>query len=125
MEPARDVISFAKLRASYGANGVLVSSIGNYTVQGAYGSTTKYNGGTANYLSTLPNAGLVWEKSWTAEGGLDISFFQNRLNLNLTAPHKVLLYKVVKVFFGLCFFFYENVLTVFKRFVYFFAVSDT
>ena len=97
MAPARDVISFAKLRASYGANGVLASSIGNYTVQGAYGNTTKYNGATASYLSTLPNAGLVWEKSWTAEGGLDISFFQNRLNLNTTVYNRIVSDKIASI----------------------------
>ncbi|MBQ9653074.1 MAG: SusC/RagA family TonB-linked outer membrane protein [Bacteroidales bacterium] len=97
MEPTRDLISFAKLRASYGANGVLASAIGNYTVQGAYGSTTSYGGGTANILSTLPNAGLVWEKSWTSEGGLDISFFQNRLNLNFTYYNRIVSDKIASI----------------------------
>ena len=45
MAPLRDVISFAKLRVSYGANGNLdTSRIGNYTVQGAYSAQTNYNG---------------------------------------------------------------------------------
>jgi hypothetical protein len=76
---------------------VLASAIGNYTVQGAYSNTTKYNGGTASVLSTLPNAGLVWEKSWTAEGGLDISFFQNRLNLNTTVYNRVVSDKIASI----------------------------
>ncbi|MBR1406120.1 MAG: SusC/RagA family TonB-linked outer membrane protein [Bacteroidales bacterium] len=97
MAATRDVISFAKLRASYGANGVLASSIGNYTVQGAYGTTTKYNGGNANVLSTLPNASLLWEKSWTSEGGLDISFFQNRLNLNITGYNRIVSDKIASI----------------------------
>lgn len=85
MAPVRDVISFAKLRMSYGANGVIDTSfIGNYTLQGAYGSQTNYNGAGARLLSTLPNPGLRWEKSWTFETGLDISFWENRLNMNLT-----------------------------------------
>ena len=85
MAQTRDVISFAKLRMSYGANGIIDTSyIGNYTLQGAYGSQTNYNGDGSRLLSTLPNPGLRWEKSWTFETGLDISFLENRFNLNLT-----------------------------------------
>lgn len=82
MKPFRDVISFAKIRTSYGANGVLTSSIGNYTVQGSYQSYGDYNGSSSTLLYTLPNPSLRWEQSWTYEAGLDISFFENRLNLN-------------------------------------------
>ena len=84
MRNLRDVISFAKLRMSYGANGNLPSSIGNYTLQGSYASQTEYNGHKTILLSNLPNPSLLWEKSWTYEVGLDMSFFQNRLNTNLT-----------------------------------------
>lgn len=85
MESTRDVISFAKLRVSYGANGNLDTNfIGNYTVQGAYGAQTNYNGSGATLLSSVPNPYLVWEKSWTFETGLDMSFFDNRLNANVT-----------------------------------------
>ena len=63
-EPLKDIMSFAKLRASYGANGnVDTNYIGNYTVQGAYGTTTKYNGGGSNVMTSLPNPVLTWEKS--------------------------------------------------------------
>ena len=85
MAPTRDIISFAKLRMSYGANGILDTNyIGNYTLQGAYGSQTNYNGVGGRLLTTLPNPGLRWEKSWTFETGLDVSFLENRYNLNLT-----------------------------------------
>ena len=83
MAPLRDVISFAKLRMSYGANGSL-DAIGNYTVYGAYGNTTMYDGNNAILFTTLPSPGLLWEKSWTFETGLDMSFWQNRLNANVT-----------------------------------------
>ena len=83
MEPLKDFISFAKLRMSYGANGSL-DAIGNYEVFGAYGNTTKYQGSNAILFTTLPSMGLLWEKSWTFETGLDMSFWQNRLNVNLT-----------------------------------------
>lgn len=82
MASTSDVISFAKLRASYGANGN-VSSIGNYYVQGAY-SSSKYGGDTGFLLSTLPNPGLLWERSRTFELGFDTSFDQNRYNFNFT-----------------------------------------
>ncbi len=84
MAGARDVISFAKLRVSYGANGNLDNVIGIYDVQGAYGSQTEYNGQKTILLSTLPVPALRWEKSWTFETGLDISFFENKLNTNFT-----------------------------------------
>ena len=83
MQDVSDVISFAKLRASYGGNGNLDTSvIGNYTVQGSYGTQSNYNGSTSILLSGLPLPSLRWETSYTAEVGLDISFFENRLNVN-------------------------------------------
>lgn len=82
MKPLQNVISFAKLRTSYGANGVLSGSIGNYTVQGNYQSYGDYNGQGTTLLYELPNPSLRWEQSWTYEAGLDISFFDNRLNVN-------------------------------------------
>lgn len=85
MEKYSHVISFAKLRASYGANGNLDENIlGNYTVQGAYGTTKNYNGNSGTLLSTLPAPYLRWEKSYTMEVGLDMSFLANRYNMNLT-----------------------------------------
>ena len=83
MQNLSDVISFAKLRMSYGANGSL-DAIGNYQVFGAYGNTTKYLGSNSILFSTLPSPALLWEKSWTFETGLDISFFENSLNANVT-----------------------------------------
>ncbi len=83
MEPVKDVISFAKLRMSYGANGSL-DAVGNYQVFGSYGNQTKYNSNNSILFSVLPTPGLLWEKSWTFETGLDMSFWQNRLNVNLT-----------------------------------------
>lgn len=76
------VMNFAKVRVSYGANGN-VSGIGNYYIQGAYGSS-KYAGNTAILLTTLPNMGLKWERSNTFEVGFDTSFFENKLNFNFT-----------------------------------------
>ncbi len=77
------VLSFGKLRASFGLNGN-ASGIGAYTLQGSYDAVTNYNGNTGYLIGSLPNKNLRWEKTRTAELGLDLSFFQNRLNTNFT-----------------------------------------
>lgn len=84
MESTASVLSFGKFRASFGLNGnVNKDYVGNYTVQGAYGSN-RYNGATGFVLSTIPNPYLMWEKSRTIEFGLDMGFLENRINANLT-----------------------------------------
>ena len=75
-------LSFGKLRASFGVNGN-ASGIGAYTLQGSYNSQ-KYNGNTGYLIGTLPNPNLRWEKTRTMEVGVDLSFFENRLNANIT-----------------------------------------
>ena len=75
-------MSFGKLRASYGVNGN-ATDIGAYTLQGSYGSQA-YNGNTGFLIGNLPNPALKWEKTRTFEVGLDMSFFDNRLNANFT-----------------------------------------
>ena len=47
-------------------------------------NTAVYNGNTGFLIGTLPNPGLRWEKTKTAEVGMDLSFFENRLNANFT-----------------------------------------
>lgn len=84
MEPLSSVVSFAKLRGSYGLNGnVSKDWVGNYTVQGSYGSN-KYNGNTGFLIGGIPNPYLTWEKSKTFEIGLDLSFLENKISSNLT-----------------------------------------
>ena len=84
MKNTASILSFGKLRASFGLNGnVNKNFVGNYTVQGAYGSN-RYNGSTGFLLSSIPNPYLMWEKSRTFEVGLDMGFLENRINANLT-----------------------------------------
>ena len=88
IKEAIPVMSFGKLRASYGINGN-ASGIGAYTLQGSYGSSNRngsfnYNGNTSYLITELPNPNLRWEKTATFEVGADLSFFANRLNTNLT-----------------------------------------
>lgn len=76
-------LSFGKLRTSFGINGN-ASGIGAYTLQGEYSAVTGYNGNTGYLIGKLPNPNLRWEKTQTAEVGLDLGFFENRLNANIT-----------------------------------------
>lgn len=75
-------VSFAKLRASYGVSGN-ASDIGAYTLQGNY-SSVRYNGQTGFRIGALYNPDLRWEKTGTAELGLDMSFLENRLTANIS-----------------------------------------
>ncbi|MDG5798937.1 SusC/RagA family TonB-linked outer membrane protein [Marinilabiliaceae bacterium ANBcel2] len=76
------IISFAKLRASYGLNGN-VSGIGPYELQGSY-NTNEYNGNIGYLTGSIPNPGLQWEKSRTFEVGADFGLFDNAINANFT-----------------------------------------
>jgi TonB-linked SusC/RagA family outer membrane protein len=74
------VISTLKPRISYGINGN-VSGLGDYEVQGAYGSLGLYNG-EAGFLNTgIINSNLEWERSTTTDLGADIGFLQDRITL--------------------------------------------
>ncbi|MDR1723561.1 MAG: TonB-dependent receptor [Tannerella sp.] len=81
MEGLTDIVSFAKLKASYGVNGN-VSGVGTYELQGAYG-IINFDGNVGYALTTIPNPGLRWERSNTFETGVDISFLENRINTNI------------------------------------------
>ncbi len=83
MDQFKDIISFGKLRASYGLNGN-VSGIGAYELQGSYVGSTKYNGLSTFVLGSVPNPSLRWEKTRTLEFGLDLSYLKNRYSSNFT-----------------------------------------
>lgn len=83
MSKVANVISFAKLRASYGLNGN-VSGIGYYELQGLYSRNTNYNGDATFYMESVPNPSLKWERSKTFEFGLDLSYLNNRYSTNFT-----------------------------------------
>ncbi|MBL7969048.1 MAG: SusC/RagA family TonB-linked outer membrane protein [Prolixibacteraceae bacterium] len=78
-----DVLSFGKLKASYGLNGN-VSGIGAYELQGSYVGSTKYNGTSTFILGSVPNPSLRWEKTRTLEAGLDLGYLDNRFSTNFT-----------------------------------------
>ena len=90
--PLKDVVNYAKVRASYGVNGN-VSGIGIYDLHGKYGRSSSYNGNVGYTLSTLPNQSLRWEKTRTAEIGFDLGFLNNKYTLGVTYYNRTTLDK--------------------------------
>ena len=78
----QDVISFLKLRASYGLTGN--SNIGSYKYLDIYGFNERlqYQGVQGAYPETVANPYLHWETAVMRNVGLDISF-RNFLTVNL------------------------------------------
>jgi len=71
-------ITTIKPRISYGVNGN-VGSLGDYQVQGGYGTQTLYNGKLGFLNTGLINPNLTWEKSTSLETGLDVGLFNNKV----------------------------------------------
>lgn len=67
-----------KLRGSYGVNGN-ISGLGDFTAQGLYSVTTRYDGLSAIMTSTIPNSNLMWEQSKTLDVGFDLGLFGRRI----------------------------------------------
>ena len=77
-KPVQDILSFAKLRASYGLNGN-VSGLSAYGVQGSY-STNLYANQVGYSIGAIATPNLRWERSKTVEIGTDLGFLQNKIN---------------------------------------------
>ena len=75
-----NVISRLKPRISYGVNGN-IDILSNFGVFGIYNLTPVYDGQTGYANTNLPNFDLKWERSTTLNFGLDMGFFNNRVNL--------------------------------------------
>ncbi|MES2517048.1 MAG: SusC/RagA family TonB-linked outer membrane protein [Bacteroidota bacterium] len=80
--PVSKYVSVLKPRFSYGVNGN-VAGIGNYEVQGVYGSQGNYNGSLGFLNTSIINGDLRWEKSKTLDLGLDMSILDNKINIVL------------------------------------------
>ncbi len=81
-EPAKNVVNNMKLRLSYGAVGN--ASIPNYTTISSYSNnSTVFNKTLQSYvlLSNLGNEDLKWETSKQLNVGLDLGFFNNRIEI--------------------------------------------
>lgn len=90
MKPMASVLSNGKLRVSFGQTGN--SNIGNRAI--SYYQTGNNNefGGTEYvgvYLSQMGNPDLKWETTTEWNIGLDLGFFNNRVNVTAEYFHKV------------------------------------
>ncbi|MBD1424166.1 SusC/RagA family TonB-linked outer membrane protein [Sphingobacterium arenae] len=75
-KPLSNVISFFKLRGSYGETGN--NDVGRYTWQGAYSAALQYGGNAAISSTDMPNRILGWERTAQTDIGFDLSLFKNR-----------------------------------------------
>jgi len=90
-----DILSFAKLRASWAQVG---NATDPYQLSMTYVSQDPYNGTTPFRLPlTLPPTGLKPEKVISMEIGTELRFFKNRLGLNATYYDKVTKDQIMKV----------------------------
>ncbi|MBK9016515.1 MAG: TonB-dependent receptor [Saprospiraceae bacterium] len=71
------LISFLKLRASYGKTGN--AAIGNFRHLGLYDAAA-YGGQSGLSPSQIPNPDLEWEKTAQTDFGIDFGMFNNRLS---------------------------------------------
>ena len=78
MRGAKRVLSNAKLRASVGQTGS--QTVGNYDWRGLYETTSRYDGNVAIINTVLSNSSLGWETTTQYNVGLDLSFFQGRID---------------------------------------------
>lgn len=86
--PARKVMNKLKLRASWGQAGNNRLSLANS--HGQYGITGSTYLGEVGILNTvLGNADLLWETTESFDVGLDLGFFDSRLELVIDAYNKV------------------------------------
>jgi TonB-linked SusC/RagA family outer membrane protein len=75
------ILSFGKLRASYGLTGS--DLIGDYQYLDTYTvSSTLYGGSTSLYPSRLFNPYFSWEKTTKIEIAIELGFLQDRLHFN-------------------------------------------
>ncbi|SHJ33135.1 TonB-linked outer membrane protein, SusC/RagA family [Tangfeifania diversioriginum] len=102
MKDYNSLISFLKVRASYGLNGNVSDLNGNpndidaYVLQGSY-NNTNYNNTVGYVVGNIPNPGLKWERSKTAEVGIDVSFLENKINTNFTYYNRLTLDKYANI----------------------------
>lgn len=80
-KPLREVVSFMKVRGSWGTSGG--DAIGNYQFLDRYArATSTYQGAMALMPSTLANLNLQWEMTRKGEVGLELGFLNDKVLLN-------------------------------------------
>lgn len=74
-------ISAAKLRGSYGVNGN--GDIENYKWRPTFSYGSNYNGQPGGTFNNIGNTDLTWELNKPFDVGVDVSLFNNRINLTV------------------------------------------
>ena len=82
MRSVKDVLSDLKIRASYGVNGNLPSSL--YGFYGTYSTSGAYNERPAMTENSIANPNLSWERNYALNLGLDFGLFK-RVNVTFDA----------------------------------------
>ena len=84
-EPLKDVVSNGKIRLGWGQTG-------NANIGGGAWEANIYDSysalGDAQRPTNIPNTGIHWEKQEQINVGIDLGFFNNRLNLTVDAYDK-------------------------------------
>ncbi len=70
-----------KARVSYGLTGN--NGIGLYDTYGSYNSLYTYNGNATTTTNTMPNNGLIWEKTLQINAGIDRMAEEAKETMNL------------------------------------------
>ncbi|MCU0457791.1 MAG: TonB-dependent receptor [Bacteroidales bacterium] len=73
MSGVDNLISFLKVRATYGQTGN--NDIGRYASQGTYAATFPYGGSAGIRATAMPNLALRWEKTTQYDVGFDLHLF--------------------------------------------------
>lgn len=79
--PANRAVDMLKARVSYGLTGN--NGIGLYDTYGSYNSLYPYNGNATTTTYTMPNNGLIWEKTVQFNAGLDVGLLGGRIGLTV------------------------------------------
>ncbi len=82
-----DWLDRMNLRVSYGVNGNIALNQGPFLILGV-GSYEDETGGISYEISSPANEQLRWEKTSSTNIGLDLAFFNNRLDLTLDYYYK-------------------------------------
>lgn len=77
--PRNRIVSMLKARVSYGLTGN--NGIGLYDTYGSYNSIYQYNGNATTTTYTMPNNGLIWEKTVQFNAGIDAGLLNGRIDV--------------------------------------------
>lgn len=85
-----EIFSNLKPRISYGITGNQdgIGTYPSYSLLGSYGYVVNGEKVTGYYPSQVANENLKWETTSQIDGGIDIGFFKNRLNIVFDAYYK-------------------------------------